>query len=270
MSVRADGLSDLLFGLNSDPDTDSHWSSLDFAIETRVNGGLYVWESGVARGGLVGTYGAGDTLSIVHDGSAVRYCKNGIQQFVTYLPTPVNSPLFFDSSINTVGASLSNIRLGPLSSNNWALVGGTGKPQDGATVGAPAGTNVGSTPATTVEAQAAAAIPKKTMTVSITGTLSSLVNNGTQNYGLLIANVSGTFKAPLSYRWSCTGESDNGIATVNYFVSGDTAADRINVKGTATNMKINGQVTLEVTDADGITTRTTRGHGPTHGTYTSA
>lgn len=35
---------------------------------------------------------------------------------------------------------------------DWATVSGGGKPQDNATVGAPTGTNVGSTPATTVEA----------------------------------------------------------------------------------------------------------------------
>lgn len=40
----------------------------------------------------------------------------------------------------------------------WSSVSGTGKPQDNATVGAPAGTNVGSTPATTVESNAATAL----------------------------------------------------------------------------------------------------------------
>lgn len=136
-----------------------------------------------------------------------------------------------------------------------------------ATAGAPAGTNVGNTPATTVESQAAAAIPKKTMAVSITGTLLTTVGSGTQTYGTQIATVTGNFKAPLSYRWSCTGESDNGIATINYFVSGDASADRVGLKGTATNMRILGQVSVDVTDADGITVRASRGHQPTHGSY---
>jgi hypothetical protein len=94
-------------------------------------------------------------LAVVYDGSAVRYYRNGAVLKTTTLATPIAAPLFFDSSFLYQGAALSNIRFGPLSSNNWAMVGDAGKPQDNATVGAPAGTYVGNTLATTVEAGAA-------------------------------------------------------------------------------------------------------------------
>jgi hypothetical protein len=168
-SVRAEAIFDVIFGLNTDPATDANWTSIDYAMRLAPDGSLQVFEGGVARG-AIGTYAVGDMLSIVYNGSSVVYSKNGAMLSTTSVPIPIAAPLFFDSSFNTVGSVLSNIRFGPMTSNNWASVGGTGKPQDNATVGAPAGTNVGSTPATTVEA--GAAIGNKlgaAFSVSITG-----------------------------------------------------------------------------------------------------
>jgi hypothetical protein len=204
VSVRTDGAYDLMFGLNTDPATDSHWSSLDFAMELRVAGGVYAWESGTVRNGgnAIAAYSPGDMFAVIYDGSAVRYCKNGEVLLTTTLSAPVVAPLFFDSSLNTVGASLSNIRVGPMSSNSWGQIGGTGKPQDGATVGAPAGTLVAGIDAATIAAGAQAG-NKLNSPPTVSGgsdVNSTFVNGGVRTITTRTANITGG-EAPFQYTW---------------------------------------------------------------------
>lgn len=171
VSGSVDGLCTLMFGLNTDPHTDANFASIDFAIYAYVNGTLQAYESGVQRANL-GNYAAGDLLSVIYDGSAVRYCKNGAVLYTSVLAAPVTGPLYLDSSFNSPGAALSNIRFGPMSSNAWGSIGGQGKPQDNATVGAPSGTPVGDALAEQVNAwsrqgaDAAAALPSVNLAIA--------------------------------------------------------------------------------------------------------
>jgi hypothetical protein len=132
-SATAVGTTSLMFGLNSDPVTDANYTSLDYAIYLRVDNAVEVYESNAASGALT-TYVAGDVFAVVYDGSSVRYLKNGAV-FYTSNSAASRVPgqrLFFDSSFNATGSSIRNVRFGPLTSNNWADVGGTGKPADNA------------------------------------------------------------------------------------------------------------------------------------------
>jgi beta-glucanase (GH16 family) len=88
-----------------------------------------------------GTYDAGDSLSVLYDGVRVRYSKNGTVLHTTNV-TDDELEMYFDSSLFSSGASLSNIAFGPLGSVNWANIGGFGKPEDFATLGATFGTNI--------------------------------------------------------------------------------------------------------------------------------
>lgn len=102
----------LMFGLNSDPATDGSYTSLDYAIFLHTDGTMEGYESGSSTGTL-GAYAVNDVLAILYDGARVLYLRNG-----TVLRT-VNAAaglkLFFDSSFNTPGGALSNIRFGPQS-----------------------------------------------------------------------------------------------------------------------------------------------------------
>lgn len=130
----------LMFGLNTDPATDSSYASIDFAWYMQPGGVLAIYESAsIVTGGL--TYAVGDVLLIVYDGSTVRYLQNGIVRR-TRFASP-GQVLFMDSSFYTPGGALRNIRFGALSSNDWGAVGGSGKPADNATVGAIFGVNIG-------------------------------------------------------------------------------------------------------------------------------
>jgi hypothetical protein len=123
-AVAGEASTSLMFGLNSDPTSDSSYASIDYAIYLAA-GTLAVYESGVNKAPSLGAYAAGDVFAVVYDGSSVKYLKNGV---VVYTSTSANASvpnqtLFFDSSLNSSNATLKNIRFGPLSSNNWANIG---------------------------------------------------------------------------------------------------------------------------------------------------
>ena len=253
VSVRTDGAYDLMFGLNTDPATDSHWSSLDFGMELRVAGGVYAWESGAARNGgnAIAAYGPGDMFAVIYDGSTVRYCKNGEVLFTTTLSAPVVAPLFFDSSINTVGASLSNIRLGPLSSNSWGQIGGNGKPQDGATVGAPAGTQVAGMDADSVAAGAAAGNALKTpFSVAISGP--GEIYGTASGKAILVGSVAATVTGSANYasiQWLLTDMVGGTLSLQNATsLTVTVRSNVVNQPGT-----VNGLLTCLVTGLDGRT-----------------
>lgn len=144
---------DMFFGLNSDPAADGSYTSIDIALHITGSGTVEYWESGSFVSAL-GSMGDGDVLEIVYNGSRLRCTRNGLQMRDVALSTAAT--LYFDSSFSTPGATMTNIRFTPMSSNAWVDIGGTGKPQDNATVGAPAGTYVGGSPAQSVSEWAAA------------------------------------------------------------------------------------------------------------------
>jgi hypothetical protein len=136
----------IMFGLNSDPLTDSNFASIDYAIYLDAGSNppaIRIYENGSVPSGNTGTttYGTpatGDIFAVAYDGSSVKYLQNGAVFYTSVLPTSKapNQKLFFDSSIAHTGGTLKNVRFGPLSSNNWNSIGGTGKPSDFATAGA--------------------------------------------------------------------------------------------------------------------------------------
>lgn len=151
------GFTYIMAGLNSDPTSDpvraGSWEGLDFAWYLAGSGGVTIVESSEFRNGEYGTYDSNTVFAIKYDGSYVRYYKDG--ELMREVAVAPELKFHFDSSFYYLNHSLKNIQFGPLTSNNWASIGGTGKPADNATVGAPAGTYVGSTLAQTVESNAA-------------------------------------------------------------------------------------------------------------------
>ncbi|MEW6023612.1 MAG: hypothetical protein AB1807_15900 [Pseudomonadota bacterium] len=262
--VRMEALYDLIFGLNSDPNTDPGWATIDYGIATQTNGVMLAYESGSVRANL-GSYVAGDVLAVIDDGSAVRYVKNGAVLYTIPKTAAPTVPVYFDSSLYTVGAVLSNIRFGPLSSNNWGNIGGTGKPQDGATVGAPAGTTVGTTPATTVE-QTVNDI-NSPFSISLSGTLaSSVAAGGPRTYGTLSATLVGGSGA-VTLLWECQvrwTDSSTG-ASVQLSVTGSDFSRA--VAGTAPNgATVSYTVKVTANDTKGRSRTATREGSTSHGT----
>jgi hypothetical protein len=98
--------------LNSDPTTDGSYTSLDYAIEVTPGGSVYAHTQGTGDT-LIGTCVAGDLLAVTNDRSTVRWLKNGT--VLASAAATGTSPLYFDSSLYSVGVTLTNIRFGPLS-----------------------------------------------------------------------------------------------------------------------------------------------------------
>lgn len=103
----------VMVGLNTDPTTDASYTSLDYAIQGAA-GGWAVYEGGSGIG-FAGTPVAGDQLSIVYDGSSVRYYVNGALQRT--VAAPPNLRLYLDSSLCDVGGFVGNVRFGPLTAS---------------------------------------------------------------------------------------------------------------------------------------------------------
>lgn len=113
-----------MIALNSDPTTDSGYSSLDYAMYCYA-GALHRYLSGSGTS-LSATCSTGDILAVTYDGWKVRWFKNG-----TILDTVtvgvISSPLFFDSSFAYVGEGMDNIRFGPMTNvYTAALINGQG------------------------------------------------------------------------------------------------------------------------------------------------
>lgn len=102
----------IMFGLNTDPITNSSYTSIDYAWYPAGNGRLYIYENGA----YIGDYGLFYTttdLRIEYNGTQVIYYKDGVAQRT--VNRSVGSALYFDSSFYNVGGSLKNVRFGQLS-----------------------------------------------------------------------------------------------------------------------------------------------------------
>lgn len=123
-----------IIGLNTDPATDPNYTSIDYGLLCNSDGKLYAYESGNQQGASLGTRAANDVFAVTYDGTTIRYYQNG--NILRSVAVNITAKLYADSSFATPNAIVKNIQFGPLSSNNWSAIGGTGKPQDNATVGA--------------------------------------------------------------------------------------------------------------------------------------
>jgi len=130
----------VMFGLSTDPANGTlNWP--------RIAYGWYLSADGTCYTVVSGTYAAADAnnstgivYSVTFDGSKVRWLRNG----ATYREVALSytGPFYFDAAFPDVGSELTNCGTGPLSSNSWSAIGGSGKPQDNATVGATFGNNI--------------------------------------------------------------------------------------------------------------------------------
>jgi alpha-tubulin suppressor-like RCC1 family protein len=84
-------------------------SDIEFAIQLTSGGDVKVYESGTLRG-TYGTYASGDRFRVELRNGTVRYRKNGTT-FYTSGVTP-SYPLGVDTSLDTPGATLSEVLLG--------------------------------------------------------------------------------------------------------------------------------------------------------------
>lgn len=101
---------EFMFGLNTDPATDSNYTSLDYAWYFTAAGAIAVYESGSSPvGGF--TYAVGDVMAVVYDGQFVRYTQNGNVRRIVQAPPGLT--LYFDSSLASTNVRVDKITFGP-------------------------------------------------------------------------------------------------------------------------------------------------------------
>ena len=66
-----------MLGLNSDPQKDASYTSIDYAWYMTSSGNAYIYESGSNKGSF-GAFNAGDNMVITYDNNVVRYYLNGV------------------------------------------------------------------------------------------------------------------------------------------------------------------------------------------------
>jgi RHS repeat-associated protein len=86
-------------------DSDYSYSDIDFAFWLDFSY-LQIYEGGVYRG-IFGSYTTSDQLKVAVEGGAVKYYKNGTLLYTSSV-TP-QYPLLVDTSLNTVGTSVTNV-----------------------------------------------------------------------------------------------------------------------------------------------------------------
>ena len=102
-----------MFGLNSDPTTDATYITLDYCWFFISTGTVRIFESNVDIGTNFGAITTNTVLSIIYDGVNVIYYKDGVP--VRTVARAIGLPLYFDSSFRDIGATLTDIDFGPLS-----------------------------------------------------------------------------------------------------------------------------------------------------------
>lgn len=110
-------------------DTTHQWNQIDYGIYLAADNQLYIAENGTYKlswspGDINTWYTTGDTLKIVVTSNQVTYWKNGVNIYTSLIaPT---YPLFVDTSFNTNGATVWNVKISPVPSHTY-LVSSTAK-----------------------------------------------------------------------------------------------------------------------------------------------
>lgn len=102
-------------GLSS-TDGSAHFSSIDYCFYLEANGNLRIYESGTDRGN-VGTYSAGDSLSIVADNGEIRYFNNSTLLRISTVQA--SFPLYADVALRNEGSTLTKARITNFNAGNF-------------------------------------------------------------------------------------------------------------------------------------------------------
>lgn len=99
------------FGLNTDPELDSQYTSIDYFLNPNSAGTLIIRENGKEVGNF-GAYKAGDVLAITYDGTTIKYLKNGT--VLREVARAKGGALYADSWWNHLEGKVSNVQFQPL------------------------------------------------------------------------------------------------------------------------------------------------------------
>jgi hypothetical protein len=114
--IPTNTISNMMIGLNTDPTTNSSYSTLDYAWYCVLDGTLQIYENNSGQNFDTGvgaqSYNTSTVLSIIYDGKTVKYYKDGT--VIRTVTTTSGRKFFADSSFYSLNAQAKSIRFGPV------------------------------------------------------------------------------------------------------------------------------------------------------------
>jgi len=117
-----DGTHQVMIALNSDPNTDDSYTSLDYAWYINTSGNAQIWESNSYTGHQV-THTPGDVFQIVYSGTTVTYLQNGTSVWA-HTGVSANQTLYLDSAFCEIGGSVTNLTFAKAGADGASGAGG--------------------------------------------------------------------------------------------------------------------------------------------------
>jgi hypothetical protein len=99
-----------------------NYTEIDYTISLSLSGNVRIFENNTSVINqandtyFFGTYMAGDVFRVAIEGGVVKYYRNGTRIHTSTSTEPVIYPLFVDTSLNTLGATITNAQL----SGSWS------------------------------------------------------------------------------------------------------------------------------------------------------
>jgi len=101
----------VMFGLGTNPTLNGSYTSVEYNWYFTPSATLQIYE-GSTYIGAYGAYTTSTVLSITYDGENIRYWKDGVIQRT--VARAIGSPLYLDTSFNTVNGELNSVGFGPM------------------------------------------------------------------------------------------------------------------------------------------------------------
>ncbi|MFK8038027.1 MAG: T9SS type A sorting domain-containing protein [Crocinitomicaceae bacterium] len=108
-----------MFGL-TDINTNTSYTTIDYAFYLISGGSLRIYESGVNRGAF-GVYNTGDTLKIGIESNTIKYYVNDALVYTSLVAPTL--PLFADCSIYTNGGTIEQVKFGGYVQDQFTCIG---------------------------------------------------------------------------------------------------------------------------------------------------
>lgn len=175
----------IMFGLNTDPETDNTYTGIDYLFYIRSDGTFQVRVNGSSVSGNI-AYSADDAFSITYDGKRVEYRHNGTLVH-SLNDEAADKTLYIDSSFLDAGGVIESLNFGPYTKTQSSEVDALETQNGPAEAGADVTGNNTSNDTNNVNG-----VPSSTITSDLTQALQDAANAQSTADGKIVTFFQGT------------------------------------------------------------------------------
>lgn len=205
--------------LNTDPQSNASYNSLDFAIHANSSGIIEIYH-GVNLQGTFGAYTASDVFRIERSGTSIFYKKNGTTFFTTTVAP--GAILYFDSSVYSLGGGLNSIQFwhktapANLGSGRWTFDAVAMLNYASSAGNNTVASNSGALSNVNAWTSGESVLPNSTVSITVSAKFSSVRGNGASTYGYLYRSVTWTIKGWDGSAWINLAVKTRNIAAAEH------------------------------------------------------